>query len=61
MTDCSKCIRSEICANHYANVGCDGCEYYLQDTRPHIVDALYNGEELKTRIDELNNMISLTE
>ena len=34
MIDCSKCIHSEVCANRYANDGCEGsCEYYLQDIR----------------------------
>ena len=33
MIDCSKCIHSEVCANRYANDGCEGvCGYYLQDT-----------------------------
>ena len=61
MVDCSKCIRAEICVTNYVFSCCDNCEYYLEDTRPHVVDAMYNGEELKTRIDELNNMISVTE
>lgn len=35
MIDCSKCIHSEVCANRYANDGCEGsCGYYLQDIRP---------------------------
>lgn len=60
MINCSKCVRFEVCANQYADVGCDDCEYYLQDTRLHPVDAMYKGEELKTTINELNNMISFT-
>ena len=34
MVDCSKCIHFEVCANRYANDGCEGsCGYYLQDIR----------------------------